>query len=790
MPISNALLDKLTQIETSIEEYRTQAKAAGRRDKKLQQQWKKLQALHKLIKIAKATQSLQEEDDWKTLLASTDLPQESKDLLRTTLATVKEETAKNFVVLVTNFYQQRYSNHQKHLGKLELGIEITKEQYLDFLQQAIAYTIDKKGVNANSQDFSTHLILLLKGRLKANPKKEGEMQLTLGNPSTKGTQVEINWESKPKSIDWPKKWLNKLPIFKNSMFSIDEANIALTLTGVATFDQGKYGEIDTSQLGKTFVLSGEAFSRSIGLSLSDQSLSSNFAAGELKLTLTIAGVPFEVGVKVADLVLSLEKEEGEMEANIDTSFTPIEISAKGSLDGNALRQLLPDEEILRHFLDIKLEVGFNISTSLGVDLSVKGASKLDEVAKKLLQQQEALVDDKYLDYLKKQEAFGELVDQQDYMRRLQEERRELAKRIAKEVDPKKKKQLLAKSGRRYISLLKENKRLHERLKQQGVGTLQGLHEQLGQQGQQLEKAVRKITRQYDEAVQKITSKTSKLALSIFKKQAGKRLVSVLAKAVPGLNIISFALDAYDIYVLVKEVHDSYKEAAADLQLQLDADIEEALHAEVDITDLSSRVTDFYGYLGAGGKLIALTQTEADELTTFFEFQFESDADFEQFLWAYGDYYDVHKRKISDNSELVDNVYLYTGNYNLEMKAVEAQLANPNHMEGKKTNDSKFFDKAIYTIISGNPLLVGNIIEVNATCMDTRKDGKTMQVSFPQGKWLKLEVVQDLGDGQIKLKPLDHYDLKVPNFKSYKMHKSTVFIFDKKSEEIRTRNDEK
>ncbi len=194
MPVSNTLLERLSALEAPIKAYQAKAKKLGEHASINAQQLKKLQALYNAIQAAKATQTEQQpqEDDWLTLVDRSKLPEESKQLLKAFLKDKPDqEQAKAYVILVTKFYQQRYTNHLKHLEKLDLGIDISEEQYLAFLKKAIAYTIEKKGLNASSQDFALHLILLLKGRLKDVPNKEGEMQLTLGHQTTKGTQLEI-----------------------------------------------------------------------------------------------------------------------------------------------------------------------------------------------------------------------------------------------------------------------------------------------------------------------------------------------------------------------------------------------------------------------------------------------------------------------------------------------------------------------------------------------------------------------------------------------------------------------
>ncbi len=583
-------------------------------------------------------------------------------------------------------------------------------------------------------------------------------------------------------LEKPKEFLNKLPLFKNTPFTIDSATATATLTGVVTVDQGKVAEIDTRSLGNVLVGGAEAFSRSIGAALSTTSLKKSFSTNAallaFKVTLTVLDTPIEASVKIADLVLGT----GATDASQIGSITPIEVSFKINWDLKTLLKLLPNEEVLSHFLNAKVEVGFKLTTTLGVDMTIKGVDKLDDLAKKALRAQENLVDDKYIDFLKKQDAFGELLDQQNYMRRLQEERKELSKRIAKEFDPKKKKQLLVQTGRRRLALAKEYKLLQERLQHQGVENLQELHQHLDQQGKQLEKGFQKVKGQYDEVLQKLTKSTQKVCFELLQKQGAKRLVSLIAKAVPGLNIISFAVDAVDVYFLVKDVYDSYSKTEADLAFQLEAEVEALINAPVDLTTLSPRVTDFYGYLGAGGKMAALTQPEADRLAVFFDHQFEDEAEFEGFMFAYGDYYSSNEIRGFSNEELIYSLEEYKLKFSEKLVLKEGIALDPKEKSFENGQVSNFFERAKYTIVEGDPEMVGAILKVDATCIDT-KSGRKVQVNFPDDNLLTLQVVQNLGDGEYKLKPIEDYIITVEGFKTYRLRSTSIYIYNSEYDRI-------
>jgi hypothetical protein len=342
---------------------------------------------------------------------------------------------------------------------------------------------------------------------------------------------------------------------------------------------------------------------------------------------------------------------------------------------------------------------------------------------------------------------------------------------------------LAKKGRRYIELYKQHQAYQKRLQEHGIHTLQDFHKQIQKQGGQLETALKQLQQQKNKLFSEVTEKVDKVAMKLLLQQKNKLLLRGITKLIPGLNILSVALDVYDAYTLVRDVYQVYEQAQEDLKLQLEAELEATLTTEVDLTTLSDRVLIFFNHLGAGGKLAALTQVEADAWAVLLDFEFKTEEEFTRFLWAYGDYYEVHQGGIENNSAFVESVYDYRAEHSIIPNSIELEVLPPVNNLGDKAKATNFFDSFSYRVVKGDPTTVGSIVEIDATDVKIDKLGKEVQISFPNNNLLKAKVIQDLGDGERKIVPLENYLVDQKGFNKSLLMKSSVFVYNTKRQEL-------
>ena len=105
MPISTTLKDKLTSLEQNIALYKKEAAQLPQIDASTQQKLTQLEALSKKIQqllSADETEQAPQEDDWQVLLERSDLPETTREFVRTFIRTqhLNLEDATNYVVLV------------------------------------------------------------------------------------------------------------------------------------------------------------------------------------------------------------------------------------------------------------------------------------------------------------------------------------------------------------------------------------------------------------------------------------------------------------------------------------------------------------------------------------------------------------------------------------------------------------------------------------------------------------------------------------------------------------------
>ena len=785
MPISTTLRDKLQSIEQNIVQYKRRAAKLPKVTSSIQQKLQQLQtlsrAIQQLLATAQAEQAPQEED-WQTLLERSDLPEESKTLVKKLFQTIPTGfDAEAYVATVQGFYQKYYSNPSKYLDKLGEGLDVSPEQYHNYLQQAIAYTIQQQGQAATAKDFSVNFILLLKGRLKENDLKDGKVEYALATPTINGSQITIkNWEIEDKAPDITA-WLNKKPPFAKSMFHISATTISIHTSGVASFDQGKMLETTGNPLGQLIPLTGELLAREAAVSLQQSLTELNVATAEGKIVLQLPfNLSLELGVKVADFVLAIGQQE-DLVSSFNSSITPIELNGKLVLDLQNLLQLFPNEDVLKQFVEIKLEVELGLSTELGINVASEVAQNLSkeisEEFSETLKEQERLAQ-KQVKLHQQQQAYIELVDQTNHSQQLYQQRQDLLQQAQQEVDPKKKRQLEKKAFKKAVDIQKEQQAIQKRLLQNDAVSLQDLDNVIQKDSKSIVDTLQKNKQKFEAVTQKIQDKTKKALAETLKRQATKRALSLVAKAIPVINVISLAVDIYDAYTLITDIYETYQQD--DTEVPTDAVIEQLQKATIDVTTLPATVVDFYYGIGIGGKLLELTPKEAEELIAFFKKAFpegENSKAFERFLWAYGDHFDVVGKGLETNQQFILSIKKYKVDYSSSIELHEAKIRKEGEIDFENANSTNFFDTLTYIVVEGNAAKVGSKVLVNITGTDTNEDGRKVQFSIPSKNLLELEVIQHLGDQEYKLKRLKDYILTIEGFGHYRMAAGAVFIYN-------------
>lgn len=791
MPISNPLAQKLTALEQQITLYKEKSKQLKTPKARQRQQMAQLEALYAGLRKALATVVVeQEDDDWLTLVNSSDLPEESKQVVRDLLSVnTGEKEAKAYALMVTNFYKKYYSNQQKLMGKLDSGLEVSPEHYHGCLQKAIAYTIKTKGKAAQSTDFSMHLILLLKGHLKENDLKNGEVEYALGTPNVNGTQLTIKGYQLEKEWADLTDWLNKKPPLAKSMFYIASSKVVLQFSGSGTFDQGKKLEQSGDYLKDFVTVSGELLSRKMNATLKEATL--DLAVANAKIALNLGhGISVELGTKIMNFASSVNPPEGDDfwdKVNSSSKISPVEIFGTVALNLEGLIQLFPEHTPLEQFVDLKLEVVLKVTTELGVDpLSPDLKDSVEDIAK-FLEKQERTVNKEQIKLLKQQQAYIEVSERTTKSQQLYKERQSILQRAELEVNVDKKKKLQREAFDKAIALQKEKKIIAQRLKESSAVNLQDLNEAIAEKSTKIKKALQKGQVDFDKLTKKLANKTQVLIAQTMKRTAAKRALSLMAKFVPGLNLISFAVDVYDVSCLAYDLYTTYY--LDDITIPTDDTLARIENATIDVTTLAPILTDFFYSIGAGGKLLELSPEEAKELQQFLEQEFpegETSGDFMAFCMNYGEHYGVVETSINNNSKLIQSVKKYSTTYNPSIELREAEVVQEGEINFDNAPSSNFFDTLYYTIIEGDPTLVGSNVLVDITGSDSNDEGQNVQITISKKKLLELKVIQDLGDKEYKLKRLDIYILRIKGFKSYKMAAGAVFIYKQRKNTLTLR----
>lgn len=764
MTNERAFYAQVEELEALIATFQSKVAKQAVLDKTIKhtlQQYKLLQKeLEKILCKQFSTTALLEDDDWRTLLEQSPLTAAIKEKLISLLEANKDyKYPKDFIQMVEQFYKYRYSNHQKYLDKLHLGIEIDAVQYQSYLNQAVTYTLKQRGLTTKAVDLSANLIMLLKGRLKTE-----EKGVVLLETQFNSTQFNLSLDSKDIALPKLTQKLNELPLLKKWAFGIEDSVLSASVTGVAAYDKNKYAEINLPKIKDSFGLSMDVLTSDINASLNKLDLGGAVAIGDTKLGLAMGDWgTIELGVKIADFSASLQ--EG-------ADFVPVQLYGKWELAFEDYKKRFESYAELMKLTTLKVEVVFTVKTSIGLKADMGGSQKVQDAVQKVVKAQEEIVGNQQTEYLKKQETYNDLIEKKENIRKIQKENKYLDRLIDQEYDPAKKKKLLIQRGKRKIKILKDYKAITEHLKREGAGTLEDLKDQVVQKSKALDTAIKKTFQKYDQVLDRITKPANKLVAELLQKQASKRMLSLLMKAVPGLNVISLAVDIYDAYTLVSDISTAYMEADTDLEVDEELEKLALANAEVDINDMPDAITSFLWGIGAGGRLIGLKKKEVDRLQSFFEEHFpdgDESTDFANFMFNYGDYYDMEKKHIKNIEKSIISFYQNQPK-NLTVGVIE-ELEVP----FKQTGEGIMFKNATYVISDIiTTINIGDQLHVKALGRD--KKGKiNKQIPFEFNLW----VIDILENNNYLLQMKKDLEFQVVGFRSYQLRKEARFIYDTK-----------
>jgi hypothetical protein len=380
------------------------------------------------------------DDDWKVLLENSKLPPKIKNLVSSFLT--KNEgysKPKDFVLMIEQFYVHRYSNHNKYLGELNLGIDIKLEKYQTYLEKAVEYTLQQKGTEAKPEDLSANLIMLLKGRIRIEDSSKGTV---IETKPFNSSQINLSFDSNDIKLPTLTKKLNAIPFIKKWKFGIEDSSLSFSATFVAAYKENKAVKINLGKIEDNFSAAIDVFKTNIkasftkvdfGLAAAGTDIKASFDLGEL-------GV-FDLGFKVADFSTSIKK---------GLSFTPIQIYGKLNLSSETHKKWFEKYEELMKLTTFKLEISVKIKTSIGLKPDVGFNKKIESKVAKIIAAQEKIVTTQQTEYLKKQKTFNSLIEKKEKINKLQQETKALGRLIKKEKNPTKKRKLIIQKGKRYI----------------------------------------------------------------------------------------------------------------------------------------------------------------------------------------------------------------------------------------------------------------------------------------------------------------------------------------------------
>lgn len=506
------------------------------------------------------------------------------------------------------------------------------------------------------------------------------------------------------------------------------------------------------------------------ISLNGDKLETAIAGGELELELDTKFGKVVLGIKLAELAVA--------EA---VSLKPI----VGTFKWEASDTLNPDwvgtYPEMAKLATFAMTIQGTVETTAKIDLDQfisdekikKQLGKFEADHKRLLQEK-VKID-------RKQKAINDLIKQEHELSDLQKQYRQLTDKVKKARGKgNKQKDLLAKKGRAFLEIRSKTAAFEQQLKAEGAKNLEQLKEQLDLKNKGLKDKLGLVEQHFNQIVDKADHQI-KGVLKAAKKQVGKRIVSGIMKIIPGLNVISLAMDLYDAYTLYQDISAAYFESRSavlseDEFIEQDEELRALKYGTIPLEELPEILLVFFTAIGAGGKLAELKPEEAVQFENFFKEAFTdgiNGVEFDQFLFRYGEVYEIEGSSIKTNSELLDSMIKEFENKDLivqEGKVIESKDFN-------NSTTSSFFTQIKYSYVKGNLNEIGAIVELDGIGKDTNSLGETRRITIPNDNLIKLRVSKIPDKETVELRLISDYILEVENFKTYKISKNSKFIYN-------------
>lgn len=722
------------------------------------------------------------EDDWKYILDSSTLSDKIKTRIQQLIGEKKptEEESIRLVKDVTTFFKFRYSNYKKYNDKVEQELKLTDEQYYSYLEKAIVYSIQKKGVELSRADLSAHFIMLLKGIIKPTELEPSPIKV---NDIENG--VKVNFSRQLKETPLPKLTtrLNKLLPAKLPV-ALEGVNLSIVLEGGVNFNQNSTVEIKGAAFDGWLEGVGSMLIKDVGFAIDKLDLGANLAGAEIGAGLNLGFLGTPVGaIKIADLSLSLR--EG-------TGFKVFQGTLKWEKEVSKDLGWFEDMPHFAEMVNATISVAVSIDSSLALKPTIKPSDVIPDKAKKAFDALQAERDKIYKEgekLLKKNAELEDLVKKKEELLKRQKLNKQLDNAVRKARGKKGQIKLLRQRGQNLKKLLEAEDAY--RSTRNALGETIDLDKELRKNRQKLLEAVKKTTAQAKKLEDFMLKKSKKLLWDVMEKQAAKRVASLVMKFIPGLNVISIGMDIYDGYVLYCDIRDAYSEANQEV---INDTVEEQheiwKNEKVSIQDVPSIVVEFMHSIGAGGRLDEITQEEIDALQSFFNQRYPEGSDsqaFMDFIFEYSEWYEINRGSINNSEELLKTINELQTRLDQGLTTEAAQVVKEANFDEEQASGTNFFKTANYSIVSGDITQLDTIIEVDGMGADKTTEGNEYQVTLPNDNFIKLRVVKFPDSETINLELEEDYVIAVEKYngdgqkvktKKYKMTKGAKFIFNK------------
>ncbi len=736
-------------------------------------------------------------DDWQTILNRTNLSAPIKTALIDCVNSTKmvDSQAISLTERIAKFYDARYTNFIKYRAKEDLVID--EKEFLDFLEHSIIVELQKSGAKADMLQMSRNFILLIKGVAKKEDlNKEGKV----GSDSRGGIKISFGHASKGKKLPAVTEALNKLPVFKKKNVEIDSTTLSVGIKGTATYKASEQMAGDTSKINDTLVGVAKGLVSEISTSFKSIDISYAIAEGgiELRLTDNLKGV------------LELKLMDFSFDASGEVTMKPLSGVLKAEYDLSDHIRAMGSTPEFANLLSASIAFEVSVTSELGVKILPSVVNKLmdkdEKHAQKLLQKylesakMARTVDNSQIEQLKKigkqQNRIQKADDLLSERQKLQNEYNSVSsKKQNLGVGDKNNHRTFRRNQLKIEKELKNNqKQLKKIYDQGGTNSVDGLRDKLHEADQYMKRQLEKANAAKKKLLKKCKSEAAeKLLKNYFEKQAKKAGVKIIMKFIPGLNVLSTAMDIYDAYILYTEIRACYDAAAEDNKVISEEEFKKN-HPEYDqfpVEDLPSIVVSFMVGIGKEGTMKQLSKADIEKIEAFLNETFPDGEDsqkFNDFIFNFGEYYDTLSDKEADGMPLLERMQgFHKGELEINRTQDGVVITEFDYPNAEPTN---FFNTVRYKIVSDVPRRAGDMIKVDGEGVYIDQNGQKYKVTFPDDNLMTLKVNKVKGN-EIYLNLIENYTLRInlddvngyQNYYDVRMGEGHPFVYDIKTRKI-------